>query len=1316
MNKALIYCILLSVFGAFEISLCEAQTDMRRYKFYTVTEADGLLSDQIWCIAKDGKGFIWAGSSLGLCRYDGYIFKQYTHNATDPDGLRGTNITDLTEDTGGNLWIATELGMNFYSIKKESFTHYPLRDNGQLFNDYQADKIIYTSTGGVYYHSSLGKLYKFFPREKEFRPVLEKLLTDKQIRYCFKDLNDNFILVSEIQRKIYRVDTTGRIKQVFKDFTFGNDPCTAMYTFLDYGNGSEYYGSDNGLFEYNPETGKISQVKELFGTKLSVKVKTLYKDTKGNIWMGTNANNLYLIDMTAKKVTCFEASSETLSQRLINSTTVTSIIETDNGLMWFGTWRGLSYTEIDAPESFKTVQYPEDKNILTQNIITSFCEVSDNIIAVGSDGGGISFWDQKKNQCEIRFTDRYVPDNRLMSSPSIFAIRKDNNGNLYCGGYSNPLLRITKNLNIETGSCYNPDDSSCLASSFIRDILIDSKERIWVLTNGGGLHRYYPQTGKFERIRKDKNNNSPCSIYGICLCEGPSGEIFIGTYQGLTVYYPEQNLFKNYSSNHSEHSFPSHNWIFGILVDSKKRVWTLGPAGINRFDISTETFSTFSNDETMQSSACYSGVEDNSCYIWISTAKGLIKFSPDYGRTIRTYSTSEGLSGGNFIPGAAYKDSKGNIYFGSNEGIVFFNPEKIKEKKNIPAPTITDISVQHKSIPIAKLTGDKNVITLTPEQNTISIQFASLGYVNAADYRYACKLDGYDNDWNNVGQRREIDFTNLNPGEYCFKVKVMNGNGSWSKDTTELKIVVLPPWYKTVWAGFMFAFWIIVIIFTVYRLRVDVLKKQKKVLEDTVRQRTLDLVKINGELESQKEEIFQQREEILAQRDELYEKNNALEESKTAIEKSYDNLSLLSILSRKISSSFDIDFICKTIYESDAVNLKECGFCIAVCNEKVNMLEFSSYMEHGESRLPNEEKLTHITDPFTARCIGERREILVDINNEEYKIPFILSGRGYKYFIRIPMLNGSNVEGVMIINCFENIIGKNEMAGFKMLAANTAVAIDKARAYAQIKSKNVAINGSLSYAKTIQEALLGKAELLSPYFESAVIYRSKDIVSGDFYWIYEIKNASDITEHIFVATIDCTGHGVAGAFMTIMSNTVLNEIVGSAHIIEPAHILDMLSAEIFHLLKQENGVNKDGMDMTLLRFDLENNKIFRVTYSGAKNPPLIKKKTDNRYTILMADILSIAGGIKRNLVDYKFTKRTIAVSSGDIFYTSTDGLYDQNNKERKRFGRSNFINIITNCADLPMEIQKQTIEKAIDNHSQGTEQRDDITVVGLKIK
>ena len=265
----------------------------------------------------------------------------------------------------------------------------------------------------------------------------------------------------------------------------------------------------------------------------------------------------------------------------------------------------------------------------------------------------------------------------------------------------------------------------------------------------------------------------------------------------------------------------------------------------------------------------------------------------------------------------------------------------------------------------------------------------------------------------------------------------------------------------------------------------------------------------------------------------------------------------------------------------------------------------------------------------------------------------------------------------------------------------------------ELETKSNHIKSSIEYALTIQNSILPREKQFNPFFQSFLIYRPKDIVSGDFYWFYKLPSISPSS--MFAAVVDCTGHGVPGAFMTLITNRLLNNIVVEKNITEPAEILNLLDTGIVAALQQEDTKNNDGLDICLVKINqsLIDTNEYSIDFAGAKRPLMYYTQTEKNITYLRGSRRSIGGVYK--VERSSFEQISISLKSGDILYLTTDGIFDQNNTQRKSFGLERVTNTLTSIVDLSFEEQKIKFCEIFDQFIGEEIQRDDVTLWGIKL-
>ena len=414
--------------------------------------------------------------------------------------------------------------------------------------------------------------------------------------------------------------------------------------------------------------------------------------------------------------------------------------------------------------------------------------------------------------------------------------------------------------------------------------------------------------------------------------------------------------------------------------------------------------------------------------------------------------------------------------------------------------------------------------------------------------------------------------------------------------------------------------------------------------------------------------------EIQNANDELEQKNDQVLAQKKAVDEAYNNIQVLKLVGEKINSTLDIQEIYDTAFHSTKELISTDGFGIALVNKEANRLDFVGF--YKDHRVINNYKISlDDHDRLIVWAVKNKQIVFVNDYEKDY-LKYMKKPPSEKYLdqprslIYIPLLIQEEITGVLLVRSeHKNAYNQVHLEILANMASYVAIGINNAQAYGAIKEANEIINtanikimDSLRYAKTIQEAILPEYEDLKRYFaDFFVIFKPTDIVSGDFYWFAKMqKEHSTEIECLMLAVADCTGHGVPGAFMSMVGNTLLNEIVNQKRITEPSRILRMMNRGIQRALKQEVTLNNDGIDGAICRIEKWGEQ-FKIVYSGAKVP--IFYWQDGKITELKADRFSIGGSRQKH--EKEFTEQVIFLKAHDILYLCSDGLYDQNNHLNK---------------------------------------------------
>lgn len=482
---------------------------------------------------------------------------------------------------------------------------------------------------------------------------------------------------------------------------------------------------------------------------------------------------------------------------------------------------------------------------------------------------------------------------------------------------------------------------------------------------------------------------------------------------------------------------------------------------------------------------------------------------------------------------------------------------------------------------------------------------------------------------------------------------------------------------------------------------------------------------------SKNKKLAIKNDEILGQNVEIEKQRDALESAKTQIEKAYDNIQVLSEFGQKITAILDLESINWTAYAYVNTLMDAAVFGIGIYREKYDKIEYINFLENGLS-LPLFSYDMDKKNSLSVLCYKSSEEIVIndyeaEINNFLREDPDFKTSENPKSLVYFPLITEKSL-GVLTVQSYgRNAYSRNELNILRTLASYVAIALTNANAYQEIENQNKHITDSIRYAQTIQRAILpSNAKIQTGLLENFVFFKPKDIVSGDFYWYSRIDerkekltstnfSKTDVSERIFIAALDCTGHGVPGGFMSMIGNTLLNEIINQKQVYDPARVLDMLNDGVIDALHQENKSNDDGMDVCLCMIERTLTGDDRVVFSGAKRPLLIMEPGSTELIEYKGDNKSVGGVHKRKSSKISFSNTVIDVVKGSSVYLTTDGLQDQNNKEGKKYGKMKLVEMLEKNANKPMLEQKSALEKSLAEHMGIIPQRDDITILGIRL-
>ncbi|MDD7885115.1 hybrid sensor histidine kinase/response regulator transcription factor [Flavivirga sp. 57AJ16] len=782
------YTLLFLIFLQFSV----VQSQEYYFRHYKVE--NGLSHNTILCSLQDSKGFLWFGTKDGLNRFDGYTFKYYKQDIANPKSL-GSNFVECILEFNDMLWLGTDNGLYKYNRIDESFELIE-SSNGLSILDIESD-----NHGNIWFVAGI-TVFKYNIKSKKSKSYSNNLVTAQEITktpegniwvaihnyiYEYKRETDSFVQ-KEISlktdnnqyaliSKIYAISeheialgtqNNGTIiyntqKNELKKLAIKTEKQLYVRDFLKKEN-DLLIATESGLWIYNLKDGSVKNLKKNYNDPFSLSDNAVYcltLDKEEGIWAGTYFGG---INYFPKQYTPFKKYIPKLGENSISGNAVREIESDQLGNLWIGT---------------------EDAGLNKLNIKTG------------------------------EFTN-YLPDK------SIHSISHDNihgllikDHKIWVGTFEHGL----DIMDIKTGLVnehYSTSTKGNLRSNFIYAFYKDKNEDIYAITTSG-IQLFNNEQKEFIKFK-----GFPEGYFYTSLLEDSKGRFWAGTYwEGLYFFDPKSKRAKVFRYDKENLKTISSNAINGIFEDSNNNVWITTENGLNKYNAQKQLFKHYTTKEGLPSNVTYSILEDHRHYLWITTSKGLVEFNPKT-EEINTYTKANGLLSDQFNYHSAYKAEDGTMYFGSVDGMISFNPMEFGKNEFKPQIFITKISINNKEVSIGNKKSDipKSVtsleeITLNPKDLSITIDFAALSFNAPKMTEYWYKLEGLNEGWVFLDKNHSVSFTGLPSGDYNFHIKSRNSNGVWSYESTNLKINVLPPWWKS---NLAYAVYFIVFLLVVYLL------------------------------------------------------------------------------------------------------------------------------------------------------------------------------------------------------------------------------------------------------------------------------------------------------------------------------------------------------------------------------------------------------------------------------------------------------------------------------------------------------------------
>ncbi len=808
-----LYKVLVLLLLIAQVSLAQ----QKEYTFINYSSRNGLSSNTVNAIVKDKYGFIWFGTEDGLNRFDGQNFKLYRHKDNDSTSLQRGPVKAICLNKNGQMWVATTSNLSLYDPNTDGFINFD-------FNKYGWILTISTDHSGKVWVGTFNGLFVFDPKTKTAKPLNYILNTGQSllsghIYSVFEDSKRNIWIGSTNGLFLYQ-QSLGK----FTQYTTSSSDISSddIRTISEDKQGTIWIGTTVGLNSFR--NGKFTQYKSISGDASTLSenaINSLAFNKKGQLWIGTNTG-VDVMDLRSGKIKRLQNISINPNALQTKGRSIRKIFIDNDDIYWIATHQGgINKYDPNLPYFNHTTLSPLYPHGLTAGSVVSIAEDPSGKIYLGTEGGGLNYLDRNTNKVHL-----FKLSDPKLNSASFIALLPTGN-TLWAATYQFGLYQIqgssVKHIKVPRSKTDQKDVP-------VNCIRVDKQGNIWLGTNGGGI-RFFEKNKQNQTFAEDIAGleKNPLNSYITDIKEDYTGNIWMGSNgTGIAMYNPVDHSFLHLNKETS--GLPLDH-VHSLFVDKKNRVWAgVSDGGLCLYDPKTKRFKTYNENYYLANGVIYEILEDNKGKIWISTNKGISSFDPEK-EIFRNFSLYNGVQQSTFNAGAGLKTRDGELFFGGLDGFNHFFPSEIAPKKSTPPLVITSLRVNNREVKpgekseISEPISDAQKINLNYKQN-FALDFIALNLSAPHENRYAYQLEGFDKEWNYVGENNTANYTNLDPGKYTFRLKAQSEDGSWITPEKVITVMVHPPFWRTYYAYFFYFLLFFGTLWAVRRRSIQRIKNQ----------------------------------------------------------------------------------------------------------------------------------------------------------------------------------------------------------------------------------------------------------------------------------------------------------------------------------------------------------------------------------------------------------------------------------------------------------------------------------------------------------
>ena len=797
----------------FFLSIC-FKIAFSQLSFDHLSVSNGLSQSAVLSICKDSRGYMWFGTRDCLNRYDGRTIKIYKNDPNNPKSISSEDyIYAIAEDLDRKMWIGTQKGLNYYHPEKESFEQiYHVDGDKTSISGNSVVAICVAKNGNIWFGTSLGLSMLKDAKSRKFTNFYKiDGLAGNEVYCVYEDSKSNIWVGTTTGLSLIKPsnDKNGYHISNFYYSATNSSGLSGNFikTIVEDRKGRIWIGTEkDGINLYQPETNSFSYIKQNSSSQNSLSnnfIRRIAVGEDGKLWIATMSGlNIYNQEKGTFEV--YKHDSE--NRKSLSDNSIKEIYRDEQGSVWIGTNFGGVNVAHKNTVPFTVFKYNKYTNSISSDNISVVAGYDKNHLLIGTEGYGLNYFNTETG---IFKQFKNVPsDPSTLGSNTVKAIYKDKNKKVWIGLYEGGLDLFNPETSAFTHYKPNPKNPRAISHGYVSCITEDKAGNLWIGTSTKGLNLFHPETQDFTQVNSTSKGLKIKNNYIKTVLGDSQGNLWVGTATGLNILRKGKNQFEQFVKNGSG---LKSNYINCIKEDRAHNIWVGAfRGGLSLYQSKENKFVNYTTANGLASNNVVGIEQDDEGNIWVSTDRGLSKFDQKL-KIFKNYFASDGLPGNEFNNNATFKSESGTLYFGSYDGLVAFRPQAITTNKLAPKMVFTALRLFNKPVEAGGADDllDNDIsftkkITFKADQNIFTIDFAALNYIKPGRNKYAYKLDGFEEDWNEV-TIPSATYTNLPAGTYSLLIKGSNNDGVWTNTPTKLIIRVLPAFWKTWWAYILYA-------------------------------------------------------------------------------------------------------------------------------------------------------------------------------------------------------------------------------------------------------------------------------------------------------------------------------------------------------------------------------------------------------------------------------------------------------------------------------------------------------------------------------